>query len=96
MTYQTDVAPEANPPMPVAGAPITVLDMPGGASVAETTSDATGVFQVDLAAGSYALCYSAMSSCVTFDLAANTLVRADLHEGFASTWELVPRARCGG
>jgi hypothetical protein len=95
VTYQTDVSPQSNPPRPVAGEGISVLDAPNGNVVTSTTSDDAGVFQVDLDAGSYALCSLPSAPCVTFTIANGQLVRADLEKGFGGAfWAVVPRSDC--
>ncbi len=54
--YETDVSPQANPPVPRRDAAIPVLDKPDrGSIVASTTFNSDGVFEIALVDGDYAL-----------------------------------------
>lgn len=96
VTYQTDVSPDTNPPVPVGDEPIDVLDGPMGSIVASTTSGSDGVFQVALDVGGYALCGPASppTLCVTFTVTSGTRVREDLYKGFGTAWQATPRSDC--
>jgi len=93
VTYTTDVG--TNPqPQPTPNKPVQVLDGPNGSAVANATTDQAGVYQVALDVGNYALCYS-VDNCVSFSVAANELVRADLPTCFCdNAWLLVQRSSC--
>jgi len=82
VTYQSDVSLQTNPPTPVAGELIEILDKPAGAAVARTSSDESGVLQAELPADAYALCGT--SRCITFEVPAGRRVRGDLRSGFGN------------
>lgn len=77
---------------PVSGMAVSVLDRPDGTQVATATSDADGVFQVDLPTGSYAVC-AFTPPCYTFTIGAGDLVRGDMSTGF-TFWTPMPRDTC--
>ena len=87
VTYQSDVG--NPPPVIVANESIQVLDMGNDRHIVATAvSNANGTFQLDLASGTYVLCASPGVPCVE-PVVSDGLVRADLHKGFLSYWDLV-------
>ncbi len=95
ITYQSDVGPPTTEPQ--AGAMFGIQATPtSSAIVASATSNADGVFEVELPDGDFALCSTPNDPCVTFSISASAaLVRADLLMSFIGThWEITPRSEC--
>ena len=94
--YHSDVSPDSGSSKPVSGQLVNVLDAPGGNIVASGSSDADGVFQIELDTGSYAACFAGIAaySCKTFDVSQNRLVRFDLHQSFGAYWSEEARSDC--
>lgn len=91
VTYQSDVGNAGE--RPVAGEVVPIFDA-NGAAVASATTDADGVFQVELDAGSYFICRDGLVMrepyCKPFEVTAGRCVRFDLYTAFlGSEWSAV-------
>lgn len=94
ITYQSDVGRMGPEPRVER---VEVLDMPDSTTVvAATTSNADGIFEVELTRGDFALCGTPNEPCVTFSVSPTApLVRVDLLMSFIGThWELASRSGC--
>jgi hypothetical protein len=96
VTYHSDVSPNTGSSKPVSGQVVNVADAPGGNVVATGTSDADGVFQIELDPGSYAACYAGIAaySCKTFDVQLKRRTRFDLHQSFGAYWSEEASSDC--
>lgn len=95
VTYTPDTGLNPQPqPQPQPSYVVHVLDMPNGVEVASATTQHAGVFQATLPVGSYAICFGT-DNCVSFSIAENALVRADLASCFCeNAWLLVRPSTC--